>query len=213
MSQGQKLPGPTVVYSGPRPFSPGPCARTEAALPQARGSPSGFRGPAPAPSPPCPPRPGRRPLVPCTSEPETSRPASGAGHPLRLETAASGTGFLRGLRGAVGTQGRPGRPGRPGRARERRRRPREAWACVTRRLPAARTSCWGHRCCRAEPAVHFTAGTAVTLCLWVGEPVHRDRVLSEQGYLGSKTCSGRRVKPIGSWGALSVATSRAAETF
>lgn len=76
----------------------------------------------------------------------------GAGHPLRLEKA-SGMGFLRGLRGANGTQGQPGRPGSPGSARERRR---EAWACVTRGLPAARTSCWGHRCCRAEPAVHFT---------------------------------------------------------
>lgn len=76
--------------------------------------------------------------------------------PLGLETA-SGIGFLGGLRGAVGTQGQPGRPGSPGSARERRQRRREAWACVTRRLPAARTSCWGHRCCRAEPDVHFTA--------------------------------------------------------
>lgn len=145
-------PCPLRVHSChpvPRPSELPQLLRVSGSVPWAPCSPCLLR-------PPCSGR--RRPVSVClaTSEPETSRPSSRAGHPLGLETA-SGIGFLGGLRGAVGTQGQSGRPGSPGSARERRQRRREAWACVTRRLPAARTSCWGHRCCRAEPAVHFTA--------------------------------------------------------
>lgn len=47
----------------------------------------------------------------------------------------------------------------------------------------------------------YSPGTAVTLCLWVGKPVHRvPGVIGNTGNLGSKTCSERCFKPIGSRG-------------
>lgn len=196
---------------GPPP--PPPCACTAATLSQVRWSSSGSRDPSLGPvlSLPAPPALVLLPTSVClaTSEPETSRPASRAGHPLGLETA-SGIGFLRGLRGAVGTQGQPGRPGSPGSARERRR---EARACVTRRLPAARTSCWGHRCCRAEPAVHITTPgpQARYACGW-GSQFTVSRCYWNTGNLGSKTCPDRCIMPIGSWRCW-VNKQRAAETF
>lgn len=143
----QKLPRPILVHRRPQPLLLPPALAQLPLGPRSAGAPPGFGVRPPCPFCPC-------PRLACALNFRAGNfpVGQGAGHPLRLEKA-SGMGFLGGLRGAFGTQGQPGRPGSPGSARERRR---EAWACVTRGLPAARTSCWGHRCCRAEPAVHFT---------------------------------------------------------
>lgn len=127
---------------------------------------------------PAPPTPFLSPISVCKPcqlpSPETSRPASRAGQPLGLETA-SGIGFLGGLRGAVGTQGQPGRPGSPGSARERRRE-----ALGLRDPPAPSRT---HFVLEAQVLQGgarrplYSPGTAVTLGLWAGEPVHRLPVL------------------------------------
>lgn len=86
-------------------------------------------------------------------------------------------GFLRGLRGAVGTQGQPWA------ARKPRERTRAAAGGLGLRDPPAPSRT--HFVLGAQVLQGgarrplYNPGTAVTLGLWVGKPVHRVSVLSE----------------------------------